>query len=216
MFTGLIEEIGILSARQVKQKNHLLTIKADKVLENLKPGDSVAVSGPCLTVTELIRDGFRVEVSEHTVENSTIDSWHIGRPVNLERALKVGDRLGGHIVQGHVDGIGKVAKIRYNEGSTDIFIDAPETVMNLLAPKGSVAVDGVSLTLAEKSLRNFKLMIVPYTFQNTTLRDLKPGDTVNIETDIIIRWLADRFKNGEVVEDANDWLFGELNIHVED
>jgi len=216
MFTGLIEEVGVVAARQVKRGNHLLTIKAEKIMTDLKSGDSVAISGPCLTVTELVRDGFRVEVSAHTISQSTVGNWQVGRRVNLERALKVSDRLGGHIVQGHVDGIGRVAKIRYGEGSTDIHIEAPEAIMKLLAPKGSVAVDGVSLTLAGKTARSFKLMVIPYTLQNTTLGDLKPGDAVNLETDIIIRWLADRFRNGEVGSSRDDWLSGELNIHVED
>jgi riboflavin synthase len=216
MFTGLIEEVGVIAARQVKRGNHLLTIKAEKILTDLKPGDSVAISGPCLTVTELVRDGFRVEASAHTISQSTVGSWLVGRRVNLERALKVGDRLGGHIVQGHVDGIGKVAKIRYGEGSTDIFIEAPEAILKLLAPQGSVAVDGVSLTLAGKTARSFKLMVIPYTLQNTTLGDLKPGDAVNLETDLIIRWLADRFKDGEVGDGGSNGLRGEFNIHVED
>ena len=216
MFTGLIEEVGVVAARQVKRGNHLLTIKAEKILADLKPGDSVAISGPCLTVIELVRDGFCVEASAHTVSHSTVGSWQIGRRVNLERALKVGDRLGGHIVQGHVDGIGKAAKIRYGEGLTDIYIEAPEAIMKLLAPQGSVAVDGVSLTLTGKTARSFKLMVIPYTLQNTTLGDLKPGDAVNIETDIIIRWLADRFRDGEVGDGGINRLPGEFNIHVED
>ncbi len=215
MFTGLIEEVGVIAARQMKRGNLQLTVKAEKVLEDLNFGDSVAINGLCLTVTDMVRDSFSVEASVHTVSSSTIGNWKVGRRINLERALKVGDRLGGHIVQGHVDGIGRVAKIRYGEGSTDINIEASAPVMQLLAPKGSVAVDGVSLTLAEKSARSFKLMIIPYTYQHTCLRDLKPGDTVNIETDLIIRWLADRFKDGEVTN-GDDLLPGGLNIHLED
>ncbi|HHE47261.1 MAG TPA: riboflavin synthase [Bacteroidetes bacterium] len=215
MFTGLIEEIGSVAARQMKGGNLLLTIKAKDILQDLRPGDSVAVNGPCLTVTELQRDRFKVEASAHTVAHSTIGGWQVGKRVNLERALKVGDRLGGHIVQGHVDGIGRAAKIRYGEGSTDIYIEAPTPVIELLAPRGSVAVDGVSLTLAEKTPRSFRLMIIPYTLQHTCLKDLKPGDSVNIETDLIIRWLADRFKDGEVTGDAGG-LSSEFNIHLED
>ncbi len=215
MFTGLIEEVGVIAARQMKGGNLQLSVKAGKVLEDLNLGDSVAINGLCLTVTNLVRDSFSVEASAHTVSSSTIGDWRIGRRVNLERALKVGDRLGGHIVQGHVHGIGRVAKIRYGEGSTDIYMEAPAPVIQLLAPKGSVAVDGVSLTLAEKSARSFKLMIIPYTYQHTCLKDLKPGDAVNIETDLIIRWLADRFKDGEVTS-SDDILPGGLDIHLED
>ena len=216
MFTGLIEEVGVIAGRGAVSGNVQLTIKAEKVRDDLGLGDSVAVNGVCLTVNNLRHDSFSAEVSAHTVSVSTIESWQIGRRVNLERSLRVGDRLGGHIVQGHVDGTGRVVKIRYGEGSTDIHIEAPEQLMRLMAPKGSVAVDGVSLTLAGKSARSFKLMVIPYTLQHTNLGDIKPGDAVNIETDLIIRWLADRFKDGEVEESG--WLPepDEGGIHLED
>lgn len=215
MFTGLIEEVGKISGRRFVKSNILLSIDAKFVIEDLKLGDSVAVNGVCLTVNERKPGSFSVEASSHTVSESTVGDWQLGRRVNLERALKVGDRLGGHIVQGHVDGIGRVAKIRYGEGSSDIFIEAPEQIMKLLAPKGSVAVDGVSLTLADKRARSFKVMVIPYTLEHTCLGDLKPNETVNLETDLIIRWLADRFRDGEVTSnEVSEWL-GE-QIHLED
>ncbi|MCF7811115.1 riboflavin synthase [bacterium] len=215
MFTGLIEEVGVITAILIKGGNSLLSIKAETVCDDLKLGDSVAINGVCLTVIELKRDGFIVEASSHTVKQCTIHSWQIGRKINLERALAVGDRLGGHIVQGHIDGIGRVAKIRYGEGSTDIHIEAPDSVMKLIAPKGSIAVDGVSLTVAEKTARSFKLMVIPYTLQNTCLGELKPGDNINLETDVVIRWLADRFKDVQLDgKDTSDWLRDQ--IHLED
>ena len=216
MFTGLIEEVGVITERQVKSGNYQLTIKAEVITEDLNLGDSVSVNGVCLTVNRLVRNSFGVEVSAHTVRNSTVGDWQVGRKVNLERALKVGDRMGGHIVQGHIDGVGRVSKIRYGEDSTDIYIETDASMMKLMAPKGSVAVDGVSLTLAEKSARGFKLMVIPYTLQHTCLGDLKPGDSVNIETDLIIRWLADRFKGGEVDGGDTDWQHGKGEIHLED
>ena len=157
-----------------------------------------------------------MEASAHTARQSTIHNWKIGRRVNLERALKVGDRLGGHIVQGHVDGVGRVARIRYGEGSTDIYVETDNNLMKLMAPRGSVTVDGVSLTLAGKSARSFKLMVIPYTLHHTTLGDLKPGQEVNLETDVIIRWLADRFKDGEITEGKDFMNFGDGPIHLED
>ena len=215
MFTGLIEEIGVVGARLMKGVNLKLSIKAELVCSDLKLGDSVAINGVCLTVIQLEREGFTVEASSQTVNQSTISNWQVGRKVNLERALAVGDRLGGHIVQGHVDGIGRIAKIRYGEGSTEINIEAPDAVMKLLAPKGSIAVDGVSLTVALKTTRSFKLMVIPYTLQNTCLGELKPGDNINLESDLIIRWLADRFKNDRNGEaDASEWLRDQ--IHLED
>jgi len=215
MFTGLIEEIGVIAGNLMKSGNSQLSIKAELVCSDLKLGDSVAINGVCLTVTKLERDGFSVEASSQTVNQSTISNWRVGRKVNLERALAVGDRFGGHIVQGHIDGIGRIAMIRYGEGSTDIHIEAPDEVMKLLAPKGSIAVDGVSLTVTSKTTRSFKLMVIPYTLHNTCLGDLKPGDKINLESDLIIRWLADRFKNDQHSNgDASTWLLDQ--IHLED
>lgn len=193
-----------------------MTIESTVVLDNLKLGDSVAVSGPCLTVTDIGSQSFTVEATKHTIENSTINTWRIGRKLNLERALQVGDRLGGHIVQGHVDGVCKVSRLQFEAGATNIYIDIPPKVLSLIAPRGSVTVDGVSLTIADKTAKGFRLMVVPYTLEHTTLGELKPGETVNIETDLIIRWLADRFKDGEVTDDSTSWLAGVGSIHTED
>ena len=186
-------------------------------MEDLKLGDSIAVSGPCLTVTDIGRDSFQVEATAYTVDQSTLKTWNIGRKVNLERALRVGDRLGGHIVQGHVDGIGTVSRVSYRSGSTHIYFDVSVSLLRLMAPKGSVAIDGVSLTLAEKSVRGFMVMVIPFTLESTTLGDLKPGHQVNIETDLIIRWLADRFRDGEFGFGADPIMTGdEINFHKED
>ena len=193
-----------------------LKISAAGVMEGLHPGDSVAVNGVCLTVTAVDADGFRAEASQHTVSRSTMGVWLVGRKVNLERALQVGGRLGGHIVQGHVDGRGRVSRIRYGEGSTEIQIDVSAELLKLMAPKGSVAVDGVSLTLADKSARGFRVMVIPYTLEHTNLKELKPGDAVNIETDLIIRWLADRFPDGEVVAGPQFWQADAGEFHLED
>ncbi len=212
----MIEEVGVLAAREVIRGNHRLKIEASTVLEGLNAGDSIAVSGPCLTVTEVGGGWFRVEATGQTAAVSTIGNWQAGRKVNLERALKVGDRLGGHIVQGHIDGVGRVVRVNYRPGSTLVVIETPPKLTGLLAPKGSVAVDGVSLTIAEKSARRFTVMLIPFTMEHTTLDGLRPGSEVNIETDLIIRWLADRFPDGEVVGGPGGILFDPEEIHLED
>ncbi len=205
----------MLANRLNRRDNVVLTIKAHTVLDGLKLGDSVAVNGPCLTVAEILKDEFKVEATKHTVDSSAIVDWNVGRKLNLERALKVGDRLGGHIVQGHVDGIGSVSKVRYGAGSTDIYIETAANVINLIVPKGSITVDGVSLTVAEKYKRGFKIMVVPFTLEHTTLGDLKPGGKVNLETDLILRWLADRFSVDEQPDYERFWR-NNFNINTED
>lgn len=212
----MIEEIGTVAERKVQRGNLLLRINASTVLENLKISDSITINGPCLTVTDFDSRSFQVEATAYTVKNSTLSSWNVGRRVNLERALKVGDRLGGHVVQGHVDGIGKISRIRFAEGFTTISVEAAPGLMSLMAPKGSVAIDGVSLTLAEKSSRGFQLMVIPYSLEHTTLGDLRPGDSVNIETDLFIRWLADRFPEGKIAIDDNLNRSFNIDFHLED
>jgi riboflavin synthase len=193
-----------------------LKIDAKRILDDVNTGDSLSVDGICLTITEVHAGSVAVEASEHTVAESTIGNWQVGRRVNLERAVKVGDRLGGHIVQGHIDGLGRVTRVRFGEGSSDIYIDLDGRLLKLVAPKGSIAVNGVSLTIAEKMSRGFKLMVVPYALEHTTLGELKPGDEVNIETDIIIRWLADRFPEGEIVDTPFEGWQQTGEFHLED
>ena len=176
----------------------------------------MAVSGACLTVTGLGDGWFSAEATGHTVKESTLGDLRVGSKANLERAMRLGDRLGGHLVQGHVDGTGRVAKVRYGEGMTELFIELPSELLKLVAPRGSITVDGVSLTVAEKTGRDLHLTVVPWTLQNTTLGDLKPGQSVNIETDLIVRWLADRFRDGEVTADAGLSEAGWGTIHLEE
>ena len=212
----MIEEVGVVRESLPAGGNLRLKIAAAQVLEGLKTGDSVSVNGICLTVTSLEHESFRAEVSEHTQRTTTVKHWQVGRRVNLERALRVGDRLGGHIVQGHIDGTGRVARVHYGSGSNLISIDLPTSLLRLLAPKGSVAVDGVSLTLTDKSARGFSVMVIPHTLENTTLGDLRPGDEVNIETDLIIRWLAERFPDDEIVAAPDRELPFAGEFHLED
>ncbi|MFH0765258.1 MAG: riboflavin synthase [Calditrichota bacterium] len=198
-----------------RQQNLILQIKADVVLNDLKTGDSVAVSGPCLTVIERGRDWFKVEASSLTIQNTTIGTWRSGRRLNLERALRLSDRLGGHLVQGNVDGVGETERIRFASGFTEIQISSPPPIRSLLISKGSIALDGVSLTISEKTTSGFKLMVIPYTLERTTLGGLKPGDRVNLETDLVIRWLAERFPNQSSIL-PKEWTENLGGFHLED
>lgn len=205
-----------MSAVRRQHSNLIMKIKADKVLDSLALGDSVAVSGPCLTVVEVGSEWFSVEASKHTIETSTISSWRSGRAVNLERALRLGDRLGGHIVQGHIDGTSMVSKLKSDPGSSRLYIDIPTHLQRLMVSRGSIAIDGVSLTIADKTATSISVMIVPHTLRHTTLGDFKPGALVNLESDIIVRWLAERFP-GDPQEVLKNTVSANLgNIHLED
>ena len=149
MFTGLIEETGILERAVPSASEIVLQVRAKLVLEGIRIGDSVAVNGVCLTVVDSDTSGFAAQAVQETVENSTIPDWRVGDVLNLERALAVGDRLGGHIVQGHVDGIGTVKSIRAGELETVISVSAPSEIMKYIVRKGSIAIDGISLTVAQ-------------------------------------------------------------------
>lgn len=216
MFTGIIEEIGQVAALTRRDGNLLLSISCKAILDGMKLGDSIAVSGACLTVERFDARSFTVSATSQTLDSTTLGDLTVGRKVNLERAMQLSDRLGGHLVQGHIDGIGRVAKIRFGTGSTDVHLDLQPATLKLVAPKGSICVDGVSLTVADKNARGVKLVIVPFTLQNTTLGELTPGMQVNIETDLIIRWLADRFPAGEVVETESQALPAIGPYHLED
>ncbi len=216
MFTGLIEEIGCITAIKQANGNRLLTIKAAKVLQDLKIGDSISVNGVCLTVVERDDLAFKVEATAGTIAGSNLGQWTIGRRVNLERALKVGDRLGGHLVQGHIDGVGKVSRIQFRTGMNILKLEITEPVSKFIVSKGSVAIDGVSLTVAEKWRDGFSVMLIPHTLENTTLSELRPGMTVNIETDIFLRWLSEYFSEPKEESRISIEESGWFNIYRED
>lgn len=181
MFTGLIEEVGAVSRRAGDE----VTIVAHTVLQDLSDGDSVAVDGVCLTVASHTDITFVVRVSPETFERTTLSSLRPGAAVNLERALAMGDRFGGHMVQGHVDGVGRVKSI-HPQGQFAMWrFQAPPEVARYLVPKGSVAVDGISLTVVEPEGDTFGVALIPTTLQETTLSRKRPGDEVNLEADMI-------------------------------
>ncbi len=191
MFSGIIEEIGV-----VKKRNSNLVIGAKKVLEGLKVGQSIAVNGACLTVTSVTGENFSVDIMPETLRRTNLGLLHYNDPVNLERALVLGGRLGGHIVQGHVDDVGKVISLTPEEKAIIMRISAPLRLMPYIVEKGFIAVDGVSLTVIESDEVSFKVSLVPYTYNNTTLGFRKPGDIVNLEVDIIAKYV-ERFQKGK-------------------
>ena len=185
MFTGIIEELG----RVLTITNYELSVNSDCVLENTKLGDSISVNGVCLTVTKLNNNGFSADMSPETLRVTALKELKIGSAVNLERAVKMGDRMGGHIVSGHVDGIGKCLRITQVKDFYEIEIELPKELAKYTVKKGSIAVNGISLTIAEVSSNIIKIAVIPHTFENTNLSILKNGDFVNIETDILAKYV---------------------------
>lgn len=186
MFTGIIEEIGkVLSASATR-----LVISATQVIGEMKPGDSIAVNGACLTVTDFNHSSFSVDVMPETLKRTNLGQLKSGDGVNLERPVALGGRLGGHLVQGHVDDVGRVVSVE-REGDALLFrFEAPPEIMRYTVPKGFIAVDGISLTIMDKDSSSFRVSVVEYTRQNTILGSRKVGDEVNLEADIIAKYAA--------------------------
>lgn len=190
MFTGIIQSIGQIAAIEPRGEDARVRVLTNKLdLGDVQLGDSIAVNGVCLTAVELPGDGFWADVSGETLTRTTFQQIKTGLTVNLEKALTPDTRLGGHLVSGHVDGIGEVTR-RYNDGRSIRFhIKAPDELAKYIAEKGSICVDGISLTVNSVNGAEFTLNIVPHTLQETTMGDMKTGDPVNLEVDIIARYL---------------------------
>lgn len=195
MFTGIVEEIGHI--RQIKRSGHscTLTISCRTVLEGTKLGDSIAVNGACLTVTRMDQDSFDADVTPETLRRTSFSICRPGSPVNLERALRLCDRLGGHIMLGHVDGQGKILSFRKLDNSIEVAITLDKALMRYIVEKGSVAIDGISLTVAERTDTGFTISLIPHTGEKTILMDKKPGDPVNIECDYIGKYIEQLMKD---------------------
>ena len=193
MFTGIVEEIGIVKGISLGS----LTVEAAKVLDNTKPGDSLAVNGACLTVTSLNRDSFSVEVMPETIRRTNLGRLHYGDVVNLERAILAEGRFGGHFVQGHVDDVGKVLSLQPEEDAFIARISAMAHLMPYIVDKGFIAVDGVSLTVIGYDDLSFSVSLVTYTREHTTLGRSEPGDVVNLEVDIIAKYVERLKQRGE-------------------
>ena len=185
MFTGIIEETGVLK----EQNGGNLVIQADKVLEDVHLGDSIAVNGVCLTVTEFQKNWFRADVMAETLRRSSLGTLKKGSRVNLERAMAVDGRFGGHIVSGHIDGTGTVENMQREGNAIWVTISCGAALLRYIAEKGSIAIDGISLTVAEVRENGFRVSIIPHTGEETTLLARRTGDMVNLETDIIAKYV---------------------------
>jgi riboflavin synthase len=186
VFTGLIQDLGTLSALERDEHGALLTI-ATQLAEHIRFGDSIAVDGVCLTATEVDRDGFSAQAMRETLERSSLGGLRPGDAVNLELALAVGDRLGGHIVQGHVDGTGRVSGVREEGFSRVLEVDVDHAIARYLVEKGSVALDGVSLTVSALRDDGFAVSLIPETLRRTNLSQVEEGATVNVEVDMLAK-----------------------------
>ena len=192
MFTGIVEEVGSVKAAASGR----LTVAAEKVLAGTAAGDSLAVNGVCLTVTEMAGDWFCVEVMPETLRRTNLGALRAGDGVNLERALQVGGRFGGHFVQGHIDGTGRVISATAEGDALVLKFEAPQEIMRYVVEKGFIAVDGVSLTVTQRDAASFSVSLVGYTRGNTSLDGRRAADVVNLEVDIIAKYV-ERMRAGD-------------------
>lgn len=203
MFTGIIEELGEIKSIDPKGKESRLTIKAKKVLEDAGPGDSISANGVCLTVVNISKGAFSADISLETLKVTNLGNLKIGDKINLERSLKITDRLSGHIVSGHVDGTGVIKEKKIEESTIYPWIEVPDDFCKYMVLRGSIAVDGVSLTIAGIRGNRFKVAIIPHTASLTTLGVKGVGDSVNIEVDMVAKYIekilsGEGIKKGEI------------------
>jgi len=203
MFTGLIEEVGEVYRWQMRKRAGTLTISTRLPLGEMDLGASIAVNGACLTVVGKANGRFAVDVSPETLERTSLKELRRGHLVNLERPLRLSDRLGGHLVTGHVDGVGVVKEIKKRGKFTFFVFQAPAPIDPLLVPKGSVALDGISLTVNECGKQRFSVAIIPYTLKHTNLLGRRVGDKVNIEADIIGKYVQRLLERGRPGKDPS-------------
>ena len=189
MFTGIVEEVGTIRSVVSGGSSGEIAINARTVLENTKIGDSIAVNGVCLTVTKMTDGGFTADVMPETLRRSNLGRLHIGDSVNLERAMAADGRFGGHIVSGHIDGVGTVAEMKRESNAVWVKISADNDILRLIVEKGSIAIDGISLTVAEVTDKDFSVSIIPHTGSETTLLQKRIGDRVNLENDIVGKYV---------------------------
>ena len=190
MFTGIIEEVGTIAAAERRADVLVVRVSARKVLEALPRGGSIAMSGCCLTAIEHDERSFVCELTEETLSRTAFETrLRPGVRVNLERPLRADGRFDGHIVQGHVDALWRIARLARLGDSAELSVEAPGAILRYLVPKGSVAVDGISLTVADLKERSFTVALIPYTLEMTNLREAQPGDGVNLEADVIGKYV---------------------------
>lgn len=196
MFTGLVEEVGTIRSLSMAGSSGQIRIRAKKVLQGTKIGDSIAVNGICLTVISLQSDGFTADVMAETVRRSSLDRCGPGDRVNLERAMAADGRFGGHMMAGHVDGTGKIVSLNREENAVWVTIETSKDILRYIVEKGSIAIDGISLTVAYVDDRCFKVSVIPHTGEETTLLGRSPGDIVNLENDIIGKYVEKLLRPG--------------------
>jgi len=195
MFTGIIEEVGEVVGTEDSGKFRAIRIHANAVFDDLRAGSSIAVNGVCLTVRTMTSRTFTAEMSSETLDRTSLGSLNKGTIVNLERPMRADSRFGGHIVQGHVDGLGHIRQFVREGDAWNLEVEYPETAKRYLVEKGSIAVDGISLTIASLLDSNiFSVAIIPYTFENTNLRAARPKDPVNLEFDVLAKYLESLLK----------------------
>ncbi len=197
MFTGIIEEVGTVKEVRRSGNSSYIKIQAEKVLSDVHIGDSIAVNGVCLTVTRFDSTTFQADVMNETLERSSLGSLRSGSPVDLERAMSAEGRFGGHIVSGHIDGTGTVTDIKNDGIATWYTITAKPEIMRYIVEKGSVAIDGISLTVAKVTENSFSVSIIPHTASQTVLSTKKTGDIVNLENDIVAKYVEKLMKPSE-------------------
>lgn len=209
MFTGIIEEIGKITSIVPIAGGKKLKISARTIMNDVKVNDSVCINGVCLTVVRIDGDSFWVDAVGATLEKSTFSDVHVSNAVNLERALKLNERLGGHFVQGHVNAMGVIKEIKKLGENYFLKIDLPREVKKYLIPEGSIAIDGISLTIAEVEDSEIRISIIPHTWQNTNLKERKIGDRVNIETDVIAKYIENmslKYNSTTKTNITENWL----------
>lgn len=204
MFTGIVEECGTVLGVLKNGVSGSLQIQASTVLEGTKTGDSIAVNGVCLTVTKLTKSSFTADVMAETFRRTNLGSLGKNSLVNLERAMAADGRFGGHIVSGHIDGTGVISRIKEEGNAVWIYISAPKSILNLIVEKGSVAVDGISLTVAAVSDKEFAVSIIPHTRENTALSGKKTGAVVNLENDIIGKYVQKLTGTAQINESSEN------------
>ncbi len=190
MFTGIIEEIGVIKSVQRGRNSARLTISAKTILEDVRLGDSISVNGVCLTVTSFTKSEFNADVMHETMNRSSLKQLNSGSKVNLERAMLLGSRFGGHIVSGHIDGTGSIINVEADDNAVWYRIRADRDILRFIIEKGSIAIDGISLTVAKLYNDGFSVSIIPHSMENTILKYKKAGDIVNLENDCVGKYVA--------------------------
>lgn len=189
MFTGIIEEVGVVKSIRMGAQSAVITIQAEKVMEDIHVGDSIATNGVCLTVTSFDKNSYSVDVMHETLRRTNLGTLKSGSRVNLERAMAADGRFGGHIVAGHVDDPGTITSMEKDDNAIWVTIRTTPAVLKYIVEKGSIAIDGISLTVARVDDKSFAVSVIPHTGANTTLLEKKPGDTVNLETDMVGKYV---------------------------